>query len=298
MPNDSSQIIYVWLDALVNYLTVAGYPNDKAKFASTWPADVHVVGKDILKFHVIYWPAFLFAANIQPPKRILCHGHWLIDNKKMSKSIGNVIDPSTLKDKYTTDGIRYFLLRDGVPSSDNNISTSKIQNILNSELSNTLGNLYQRCASASINKAMIYPSYWNIATHLDKNDQMFLDSLDGLRHKCNESNENFNFFESIQKIMAVLRETNALVEERKPWVLVKNKDSIMELQKLIFIVFEVLRISGILLQPITPRLATKLLDYLNVDLDKRGFDNAIADKNSAEPKTLNFQASSILFKKI
>lgn len=108
VPTDPSQTIYVWLDALINYLTVAGYP--EAKFRSTWPPDCHVVGKDILRFHALYWPAFLMAHELDLPKRILCHGHWMVDNRKMSKSIGNVIDPFECMQKYTPDGLRLIYI--------------------------------------------------------------------------------------------------------------------------------------------------------------------------------------------
>jgi methionyl-tRNA synthetase len=131
------------MDALVNYLTVAGYPGDMAKFRAVWPAAVHVFGKDILRFHAIYWPAFLLAAGFDLPKRLVCHGHWLVDGRKMSKSVGNVLDPFACLDQFSQDGLRYFLLREGVLDTDSSISEEKISKFSDAELANTLGNLYQ-----------------------------------------------------------------------------------------------------------------------------------------------------------
>ena len=126
VPDDPSQTIYVWLDALVNYLTAAGYPSKM----SVWPPNCHVIGKDILKFHAIYWPAFLMAAHLELPRKILCHSHWTVEGSKMSKSKGNVVDPIQLVHPYTAEGVRYFLLREAVPHSDANFSHKKMVNYL------------------------------------------------------------------------------------------------------------------------------------------------------------------------
>lgn len=192
VPNDPSQIIYVWLDALVNYMTSAGYPKNMNKFNEVWPADVHVIGKDILRFHAIYWPSFLMAAGFKLPRRILCHGHWLVDNKKMSKSIGNVIDPFESLEKYTQNGLRYFLLREGVPDTDSNISVDKFTKFANVELSNTLGNLYQRCLPFNTEK--VYPSYTEVKDELNKDDLELIDRLNKLGKECDDDFEVFNFY--------------------------------------------------------------------------------------------------------
>ncbi len=131
------------MDALVNYLTVAGYPDNMNKFKTVWPASVQVFGKDILRFHALYWPAFLLAAGFELPQKLVCHGHWLVDGHKMSKSVGNVVEPFACLEKFTQDGLRYFLLREGVLDSDSNISVEKMAKYPDAELANTLGNLYQ-----------------------------------------------------------------------------------------------------------------------------------------------------------
>ncbi|CAG2102294.1 unnamed protein product [Medioppia subpectinata] len=151
VPNDSEQVIYVWFDALINYLTVSGYPGDKNHI---WPPDCQVIGKDILKFHGIYWPAFLMAAGLEPPHSLLCHSHWLRDDIKMSKSKGNVVDPFQCVKDYTSDGFRYFLLRQGSLHTDSNFTELNVKKYLNAELADNLGNLLSRCTAKAINKIL------------------------------------------------------------------------------------------------------------------------------------------------
>lgn len=296
VPDDQTQIIYVWLDALVNYLTVAGYP-DKTKMAETWPPDVHVIGKDILRFHAIYWPAFLMAAGYSPPKKILCHGHWLMDNRKMSKSLGNVVDPFEILKKYNSDAVRYYLLREGVPGSDCNLNLENFTKFINVELANTLGNLYQRCIP--FNKDLTYPLYDEIRSELTGLDTNLLESLNQLKHKCDEHFEQFNFYLGIQEIMAVLRMTNGLVQEYKPWDLAKNPSESNEnkIKKLLFLVFESLRISAIVLQPIVPNLCQDLLERLNVDSDQRLFANAVVNQNQKKKKLIH-NKPNVLFRRL
>nr|XP_026255122.1 methionine--tRNA ligase, mitochondrial isoform X3 [Urocitellus parryii] len=157
VPGDDSQTIYVWLDALVNYLTIIGYPN--AEFKSWWPATSHIIGKDILKFHAIYWPALLLGAGLSPPHRIYVHSHWTVCGQKMSKSLGNVVDPRTCLDRYTVDGFRYFLLRQGVPSWDCDYYDEKVVKLLDSELADALGGLLNRCTAKRINPSGTYPAF-------------------------------------------------------------------------------------------------------------------------------------------
>ncbi len=290
----------MWLDALVNYLTVAGYPHDMSKFSKLWPADVHIVGKDILRFHAIYWPSFLMAAELPLPKRILCHGHWLVNNRKMSKSIGNVVDPFDCIEKYTKDGLRYFLLREGVPSSDCNVNLSLFTKYINSELANTLGNLYQRLLP--FNKKLVYPTYADVEADLNEGDKEFLRKIDSIRVECGEHYDAFNFYNGIQAIMGVLRVANNIVQDLKPWDLAKStdeKDAIL-LKKILFLVYESLRVSCILLQPIVPDLSKKALDKLNVSQEERFAKNACVDygeKGERKEKRLSSE-TSIIFKRL
>jgi methionyl-tRNA synthetase len=299
VPNDSTQTIYVWLDALVNYLTVAGYPNE-ASFRSVWPPDCQVVGKDILRFHAIYWPAFLMALGLELPKQLLCHGHWMMENRKMSKSLGNVVDPFECISKYTSDGVRYFLLREGVPDTDCNLSVDKFSKYTNSELANTLGNLFQRCLS--FNKAFLYPAYCEIEASLDKSERAFLDELDRVREECNENYEAFHFYKGIQLVMSKLRHSNNIVQECKPWELVKKEqeegdDSRMRINKMLFLVYESLRISGILLQPVTPNISRDLLDRLNVPNERRTYEFARVEYKKANSTQL-VSKPGLIFKRL
>lgn len=299
VPGDSTQVIYVWLDALVNYLTVAGYPDNNEKMKKLWPPDCHICGKDIIKFHAIFWPAFLFAADLEPPKNILCHGHFLMDGKKMSKSLGNVIDPFEFRNKFTTDGIRYILIRDGIPSTDNNINLNSVFNTINADLSNTFGNLFQRCSAPAVNSKRVYPSFNEIEDYLTEDDRKLIVKLNDLRVVCNELYENFNFYEVPHKVMATLRELNVLVQESKPWILVKDEKKINELNKLFFLTFETLRICSILLSPIIPNFSKKLLDYLNVNANLCNYENAIVDVKRTKSKQLKENINQeVIFKRI
>ncbi|KAH6939132.1 hypothetical protein HPB50_016104 [Hyalomma asiaticum] len=260
VPEDGSQTIYVWLDALVNYLTVSGYPDKN----HTWPPDCHVIGKDILKFHGIYWPAFLMAAGLEPPRSILCHSHWTVNDEKMSKSKGNIVCPYKKVDKYTADGIRYFLLKEGVPHSDGNFNNTKVQRLLNAELADTLGNLLSRCTAPLVNKHQMFPSYDAEAFESYANGQKILDQLHDLCDKVKDKYLEGNIYQGIDEVMTVLRQSNALVQDAKPWELAKSKSGETRLNAVLHVALEVLRVSGIVLQPVIPVLATRILDKLQV----------------------------------
>ncbi|CAL7938223.1 unnamed protein product [Xylocopa violacea] len=220
-PSDESHTIYVWLDALVNYLTAVGYPDNS--FRKYWPPTIQIIGKDILKFHGIYWPAFLMAAGLEPPKKLVCHGHWVVEDKKMSKSKGNVISPLTAMNDFTQDGLRYFLLRQATLREDANYNELKIKKILNAELADTLGNLINRCCSKSINPSrIIYKSkYENLGTQIASRNII---ALEKLGRTAKEHYEECNLHLVVDAVMATLRMANQMFEYHKPWVLSKSKD--------------------------------------------------------------------------
>ncbi|KAK2144554.1 hypothetical protein LSH36_748g02067 [Paralvinella palmiformis] len=269
VPGDPTQTIYVWLDALVNYLTVGGYP----RMGYTWPAQCHVVGKDILKFHAVYWPAFLMAADLPVPDEIMCHSHWLVDGVKMSKSLGNVVNPFDDVNKYTVDGLRYFLLREAVPHSDANYTTDKVTNILNSELANTLGNLLGRCTSMAVNPNQHFPEFDEElfkSTSSDA-DQEMMKSLHKLPGFVDDCYTEYNIYKGIDAVMNQLRLTNTFLEQQKPWELCKHNERARQLGNVLHLTMETLRVCAILLQPITPDMACRILDALNIPKDSRMF---------------------------
>jgi len=267
---DAKDTVYVWLDALVNYLTVAGYTGNLP--GPHWPPSVHVIGKDILKFHAVYWPAFLLALDLPLPEKLLVHSHWLVEDVKMSKSLGNVLCPLELMDSYGTDGTRYMLLREGVPHMDGNFSKSKMVHNLNLELADTLGNLLNRTCSTGVNPTQQVPAwshqYQLFHTETSKSLIQHLENLSSLVDNCYD---NFNFYQGIVHVMDTLRITNQFVQEEKPWELKKTDTE--RLQFVLCLALEALRISGILLQPIIPNLANVLLTKLNIPKETRTFEH-------------------------
>ena len=270
VPEDSTQTIYVWLDALINYLTVAGYPER----IENWPPNCHIIGKDILKFHAIYWPAFLMAAGLELPRKILCHSHWTVDGTKMSKSKGNVLDPNQLIEQYTVDGIRYFLLREAVPHSDGNFSHQKMANYLNAELSNTLGNLLSRLTSNKLNPHQGIPDlqFDTTSACLSELAKSLIDQLEKLPKIVSGHYEEFNFYLGIDAIMESLRTTNDYMTKEEPWLL--KKADVERLNYVLILCLESLRISGILLQPIVPNISERVLSKLGVSYDSRAWKDA------------------------
>ena len=258
VPGDPEQVIYVWLDALANYLTAC------KDTSATWPASAHLIGKDILKFHAVYWPAFLLAAGLPLPREVRVHSHWMVDHEKMSKSRGNVVDPFQLADRFGAEGLRYFLLREGVPHSDGNFSESKMVNYLNSELANTMGNLLSRCTARSFGTSSLLASASGEALRRDCSGQA-LDLLDKVRELPGTVKGHyldFEYYKGVDAVMEVLRDANGYVQEEKPWEL--NKTDRDRLAAVLSVALECLRVSGILLQPIVPQLSEKLLSKLGV----------------------------------
>ncbi|RZB39414.1 methionine--tRNA ligase, mitochondrial, partial [Asbolus verrucosus] len=304
VPDDGTQTVYVWLDALVNYLTAAGYSSERAEsFSQIWPPGVQVIGKDILKFHGIYWPAFLIAADLQPPISILCHSHWTVDGEKMSKSKNNVVCPIRRSEIYTADGLRYFLLREGVAHSDGNYSDTKVVRILNSELADTLGNLLSRCCGTALNPNQTFPeiepSAFQAVASADVTKKL-IEDVTALPEVCMGHYSNFNFYKAVDSVTATLHQANLFFETLKPWELKKLEDKSKELDVVLHLTLETLRVCGILLQPIIPNIARNLLNKINVGLDRRYFKDATEFSwNKPNFVTKNLSSDkAILFKRI
>ncbi|XP_055698031.1 methionine--tRNA ligase, mitochondrial [Phlebotomus papatasi] len=299
VPGDPSQTIYVWLDALVNYLTCSGYPENAA-----WPPDVQVIGKDILKFHGIYWPAFLIANDLEPPKSLFVHSHWTVDGQKMSKSRRNVVDPTERASLYTSEGLRYFLLREGVAHSDGNYSDVKVFRFLNAELADTLGNLLSRCCAKSLNPQQIWPEFdpevFRELFEVDATKRL-IELLEMLPQKSFSHFQEGSFHLVVDSVMSSLHAGNNFFETMKPWELKKGSEAQKKrLEGILCLTMEALRICAIILQPIIPKMTTQLLDKLFINPGQRQWQNCerFLWKSSPRAKANLSNGSSVLFKRL
>ncbi|WP_237215337.1 methionine--tRNA ligase [Falsiroseomonas oryziterrae] len=265
VPGDDAHVMYVWLDALTNYITAAGYPDDPAAFEKWWPADIHFVGKDILRFHAIYWPAFLMAAGLAPPKRVFAHGWWTNEGQKISKSLGNVIDPVALVDEFGLDPIRYFLLREVPFGQDGDFSRAALIARNNGELADTLGNLANRTLSLIQRncEGRLPPP----ATVRDT-DQLFIQELKVLPTEVRVRLDSQEFHLALDAIMAAARSANGYITVHAPWAL-KKTDPARMLEVLRHL-HDALRVFATVLQPFMPTTMAKLLDQLGVPEEARG----------------------------
>jgi methionyl-tRNA synthetase len=283
VPNDTKHVMYVWLDALTNYITGLGFPDMDGKMATHWPADLHVIGKDIVRFHTVYWPAFLMSAGIPLPKRVFGHGFLNVEGAKMSKSLGNVLSPAALVEEFGLDPLRYFLLREVPYGSDGSFSREQIIQRINSDLANDLGNLAQRVLSMTArycDKALPQPGDFTA------DDTALLGQADGLIAAMRDHCEVQAFHEALEAAWVVIRAANAYVDHQAPWAL--NKTDPARAATVLYVLMEVIRTLGIVLQPFMPDSCAKLLDQLVVAEDARDFahlgrDGAIAP-GTALPK--------------
>jgi methionyl-tRNA synthetase len=257
----------VWVDALTNYITAVGYPDTKSPlFQKFWPADLHMVGKDILRFHTIYWPAFLMAAGLEPPRRVFAHGWWTIEGQKMSKRLGNVIDPVQLIAQYGLDQVRYFLLREVPFGNDGDFSHRAIINRINGDLANGFGNLAQRvlkmiASSCDANVPQPGP--------LTPEDEALLAAAHGLLPQVRSEIEVQAFHKALDALWQVIAAGDRYLNEQKPWSL-KTTDA-ARMKTVLYVGAEVVRHLAILAQPVVPAAAARLLDFLAVPADRRSF---------------------------
>ena len=266
VPTNDKHVIYVWLDALTNYITALGYPNKKnINFQKFWPG-IHIVGKDILRFHAVYWPAFLFAAEMEPPKRIFAHGWWTNEGEKISKSLGNIIDPYEIINKYGLDQIRFFLFREVPFGNDGDFSKDAISTRINADLSNNFGNLVQRICSF-INKNC--DSTIQNKFDLTSEDKQLIEYslLKFEKYKFYLNNQEID--KAIKEIFDLLSKTNIYVDKQAPWNL--KKLNITRMNVVLSVSVEIIRRSTIMLFPIIPNSSIKILTILNIDAKKINF---------------------------
>ena len=273
VPGDKDHIMYVWLDALTNYITAIDYPDRSAEmFTKYWPADLHMVGKDILRFHAVYWPAFLMGAGLQPPKRVFAHGWWTNEGQKISKSLGNAIDPHEIVETYGLDQVRYFLLREVPFGNDGDFSHRSMVSRINSELSNDLGNLAQRVLSMVgryCDNCIPSPS------NLTQADREILSKASGTMIKLRAHIDNQAFNEALEAIWLVVRAANVYVDQQAPWKL--HKDDPERRDTVLYVLAETIRHLGLYIQPFMPDSGSSLLDLLAISAEERDFSRVGED---------------------
>jgi methionyl-tRNA synthetase len=267
VPANPKHIMYVWVDALTNYITAVGYPDtDSAMFKKYWPADLHVIGKDIVRFHAVYWPAFLMSTGVEVPRRIFSHGFLFNRGEKMSKSVGNVIDPFALADAYGVDPLRFFLLREVPFGQDGNYSHEAIVNRINADLANDLGNLAQRSLTmVARNLGGVLPA----PGVFSDNDQAILAAADAMIGKARDAMATQQLHQVLNAVWTVVADANRYFAGEAPWALAKTDPA--RQGTVLYVTAEVLRQIAILAQPFVPASAGKLLDLLAVPDGERSF---------------------------
>lgn len=274
VPGDPKHVMYVWLDALANYLSALGYPDtNAADFKAFWPADVHMVGKDILRFHTVYWPAFLMAADLPLPKRVFAHGWWTIEGEKMSKSLGNAVAPQALVEEFGLDQTRWFLMSEVPFGNDGNFSRERLINRINSELANNIGNLVQRTLSMiHKNCEGKVPAF----TYMAEEDALFA-GIQPLLAICQSDAQGYShnlidyqkINQMLEAIVAAASCANAYIDMQAPWGL--KKTNIDRMNTVLYALAEVIRKISLVLQVIVPDSSSKILDFLAVPENQRSF---------------------------
>ena len=276
VPKNEKHVIYVWLDALTNYISALNFPNiDDKKYKDYWPADLHIIGKDILRFHAVFWPAFLLAAKLLPPKRVFGHGWILSDDKKMSKSFGNILDPIEIINKYGIDQLRYYLVKEVSLGNDGSISMENLKNCINNDLANNYGNLCQRVFSfIKKNCENKIPK----SKRLNISDKQLLNNLKNNVPKLINLMNNQELNEYIKIVVSFSFDANKYFNDSEPWA-VKKKDP-DRMKTILFTIVQQIKNISILLNPIIPKSTSKVLNIMNfssenIKIDKINNDNCL-----------------------
>lgn len=270
VPNDPDHIMYVWLDALTNYATAVGFPDmESDDFTTFWPCNLHMVGKDIVRFHAVYWPAFLMAAGIAPPTRVYAHGWWTNEGQKISKSLGNVIKPDDLVEQYGLDQVRFFLLREVPFGNDGDFAHASMISRMNHELANDYGNLVQRSLSmVSKNCSGAVPEPGAFTDE----DRALLEPAERLVETMRPLMDRQAFHEALEAIWVVIRAANGYVDHQAPWALRKTDEPRM--RTVLYVLAETIRHLGLATLPFMPETSDKILDQLAVPVENRSFASA------------------------
>ncbi len=274
VPKNKKHIIYVWLDALTNYISALNFPKvEDKKYKDFWPADVHIIGKDILRFHAVFWPAFLMAAKLALPKRVFGHGWILSDDKKMSKSLGNILDPLEIIDKYGVDQLRYYLVKEVSLGNDGSISLENLKNCINNDLANNYGNLCQRVFSfikKNCDNKIPYSS------ELNNSDRQLLKNLKDCLPKLVSLMNNQELNEYIKTVVSFAFDANKYFNDSEPWAVKKIDPNRMN--AILFTIVEQIKNISILLNPIIPNATNKVLSMINISAENISIDK-IKDDN-------------------
>ena len=292
VPNNDKHIVYVWLDALTNYISALNFPDTNSKlYKDFWPANVHIIGKDILRFHAVYWPAFLMAAKIPLPLKIYGHGWILSEDKKMSKSIGNILDPLEIIEKYGVDQLRYYLIKEVSLGNDGNISMLNLKNCINNDLANNFGNLCQRVFS------FIEKNCSGKLPTPNKLEDIDINLIENLTNKIDELVDDMNkqdLNNYIKKVVDFSFNANKYFNDLEPWAL--KKTNVKRMNSILYTIVTQIKNISILLSPIIPISSDKILDIMNLKKEDRLL-KSIINKNIFN-HNLAFQKTKILFKKI
>ncbi|WP_137153631.1 methionine--tRNA ligase [Rhizobium sp. FKL33] len=266
VPGDPKHVMYVWVDALTNYITAAGYPDANAERWKFWPA-IHIIGKDIIRFHAVYWPAFLMSAGVALPKRVYAHGFMLNKGEKMSKSVGNVVDPFDLVEHFGCDQVRHFFLREVSFGQDGSYSEEAIANRINADLADNIGNLAQRSLSmVSKNLEGVIPE----PGPLTPEDEALIALADKAIETCRAEMATQQIHKSMSAVFAVSSEANSYFAAQAPWALAKSGD-VARMSTVLYVTLEVVRQIAVMLQPYVPASAEKLLDLFGDSVTSRDF---------------------------